>query len=485
MSWQCTSWALREAPAPTSTARLVLIALADRCQPDGRSAWPTVETLAQEAHTSKASVKRALKALEECGAIRRGNQLLAQWDEHGQYVPEPYRPIVWECCMNVTLEHVVEKPGRQARLEREQRLGTTEENRGVKMTPLENIGNKPIVRGVKMSPLTGSDPVRGVTSDTSRGSTSDTSIRETNKKQIIPSAPTGHLPASGETPTENEKDGKDELTMRQARFWIDPNAGPELWDDLPVTSAGAVGLVFRALEAGWAKPPLMPVPKAVSRRFKRERTTAQRLIVRHGLETVVKVALWAASPTVPDSGSVSGGRSYDGFWRRTLTGVRSLESHWDQVVAQMADDQAGRATLREIGLLDAVEPVDSLPTKRDTSMKPSSSPSYGIPDLVDRRVASLLEGRIPVECDGLQTHIRLRCLLKTHPDISSAELAGLVDQAISYGRDRWMQSREYEQRQQAEREERSRRAEAAIAAYRQANGGSCFIGSVRKAGVSS
>lgn len=78
MSWQCTSWALREAPAPTSTARLVLIALADRCQPDGRSAWPTIETLALEAHTSESSVKRALKSLEECGAIRRGNQLLAQ-----------------------------------------------------------------------------------------------------------------------------------------------------------------------------------------------------------------------------------------------------------------------------------------------------------------------------------------------------------------------------------------------------------------------
>ena len=52
MSWQCTSWALREAPAPTATARLVLIALADRCQPDGRSAWPTVDTLMAEAHTS-------------------------------------------------------------------------------------------------------------------------------------------------------------------------------------------------------------------------------------------------------------------------------------------------------------------------------------------------------------------------------------------------------------------------------------------------
>lgn len=69
MSWQCTSWALREAPAPTANARLVLIALADRCGPDGRRAWPTITTLSQEAHCSKASTKRALKALEESGCI--------------------------------------------------------------------------------------------------------------------------------------------------------------------------------------------------------------------------------------------------------------------------------------------------------------------------------------------------------------------------------------------------------------------------------
>ena len=84
MSWQCTSWALREAPAPTATARLVLIALADRCQPDGRSAWPTVETLSLEVHCSESSVRRALKTLEQCGTIRRGDQRLAQWDENRQ-----------------------------------------------------------------------------------------------------------------------------------------------------------------------------------------------------------------------------------------------------------------------------------------------------------------------------------------------------------------------------------------------------------------
>lgn len=217
MSWQCTSWALREAPAPTATARLVLIALADRCQPDGRSAWPTVDTLMLEAHTSESSVKRALKALEETGCIRRGNQKLAQWDEHGNYVPDPYRSVVWECCMNVTLEHVSEKPGRQARAERAERAerdgdgnaeqaGKADRFRGVKMTPLENGGNKPKSRGVKMTPLNPEREARGVTGDTSRGVTSDTPIVRTNtSKQISPLPPTEASPRTGES-----RDGKNQ-----------------------------------------------------------------------------------------------------------------------------------------------------------------------------------------------------------------------------------------------------------------------------------
>ena len=202
------------APAPTATARLVLIALADRCQPDGRSAWPTVDTLMLEAHTSESSVKRALKALEETGCIRRGNQKLAQWDEHGNYVPDPYRSVVWECCMNVTLEHVSEKPGRQARAERAERLESVDATdgakgagfRGVKMTPLENGGNKPKHRGVKMTPLDDDGQARGVTSDTSRGVTSDTPIVRTNtSKQISPLPPTEASPRTGES-----RDGKNQ-----------------------------------------------------------------------------------------------------------------------------------------------------------------------------------------------------------------------------------------------------------------------------------
>ena len=121
MSWQCTSWALREAQCPSASARLILIALADRCQPDGRSAWPTIETLMAEAHCSESTVRRSLSDLEESGVIRRGNQNLAQRDEHGRYLVPQYRPVVWECCMGVTLEPVAQKPGSQARRERADR----------------------------------------------------------------------------------------------------------------------------------------------------------------------------------------------------------------------------------------------------------------------------------------------------------------------------------------------------------------------------
>lgn len=128
MSWQCTSWALREAPCPTATSRLVLIALADRCGPDGRSAWPTIRTLMAEAHTSEASVRRALRDLERLGTIRRGDQSLAARDEHGRRIAAAGLPVVWECCMNVA-PAVVERSARQDRVPHGA-VGSTSDARG-------------------------------------------------------------------------------------------------------------------------------------------------------------------------------------------------------------------------------------------------------------------------------------------------------------------------------------------------------------------
>lgn len=226
MSWQCTSWALREAPCPNASARLVLIALADRCQPDGRSAWPTPRTLMLEAHCSEATVRRALKELEEVGAIRRGNQELAKWDEHGKYVMPQHRPVVWECCMGVSLEEVALKPGRQASDERAGRAGNSST---VKMTSLENVETKPKASTVILTSLE-SDPQSqtgqndypsSVTGDHPRLVTSDRAYIETNTKQIHPPVVPPNIEA------EVARDGTDGQDVSPPSDEVDANAGDD------------------------------------------------------------------------------------------------------------------------------------------------------------------------------------------------------------------------------------------------------------------
>ena len=315
MSWQCTSWALREAPAPTANARLVLIALADRCGPDGRRAWPTITTLSQEAHCSKASTKRALKALEESGCIRRGDQSLAIRDENGQWLPPQYRPIVWECCMDVTIENPARKPGRQARVEREKR-GVEQESeqtgtsRGLKMSPLENVGNKPKPRGLKMSPLNSS----GVTSDTSRGLTSDTTIKETNiETNTYPSVPTGHLPAGGEIHADEENTEPEPGN-------VEPSMSVQ--DDPAREVLDALDLMRSRLGLPVERPNGRDVSKAGG--LVAKVASANDGDTGRALAWILAVIGWMPSNT---------------FWLRRVTNGRSLASNWSQIANDYAVDQ--------------------------------------------------------------------------------------------------------------------------------------------------
>lgn len=295
MSWQCTSWALREAPCPTATARLVLISLADRCQPDGRSAWPTVETLMEEAHTSESSVRRALKGLEEMGAIRRGNQELAKYDEHGRFLPEQYRPIVWECCMDVALEQVAEKPGRQARAEREKRRQDGKNSRPVKMTG-QNDG----------------DDSRPVTGDTSRPVTGDTPIRKTNNQTNIPSTPSGYLPDDGEP--EPDDDG-----------WTEAEATTAIADTVDADA------ILSELEQARQARGLSVRPRTA-----RDRAAIERLAGRLGSDawTTMRCVLHAA---------------YDGnWWPKIVTDGRRFAKHFDRICDDMTID-ADRTTPADTG----------------------------------------------------------------------------------------------------------------------------------------
>lgn len=450
MSWQCTSWALREAPAPTATARLVLIALADRCQPDGRSAWPTVDTLMLEAHTSESSVKRALKALEETGCIRRGNQKLAQWDEHGNYVPDPYRSVVWECCMNVTLEHVSEKPGRQARAERAERLESVDATdgakgagfRGVKMTPLENGGNKPKHRGVKMTPLDDDGQARGVTSDTPI-------VRTNTSKQISPLPPTEASPRTGES-----RDGKNQTAhIIEAASAPDEANRPmgepddERWQDAGPEPEERVPAGIRArwildrLENRRAAMGLTPRPAGP-----RDLDAVTRLVER--LDAAGEPDTSGLMERVLDHALDNGFQA-----KRVDTG-RRFARLFDELRDDLTCDQRTLERRRR-------EHADaSQPTGSDTGeSRPAEPESY------ETRARRMLADRIGADIDASTAIRALADRLRLDPDPDPGQAARYAELALRAGRKA--------QAEQARREsERSRE----LHDYRASHGGSCFAG---------
>lgn len=430
MSWQCTSWALREAPAPTSTARLVLIALADRCQPDGRSAWPTVDTLAREAHTSVPSVRRALKALEECGAIRRGNQLLAQWDEHGQWTPEQYRPIVWECCMNVTLEHIVEKPGRQARAEREQRLGqdrpsdTTNRhaaqkarNEAVSQTYQNDRSGKPTKKQTYQN-----DRPRPITGDTPRPITGDTPIRRTNKQTNNPSAPTGHLPASGaiRRREETNETGNTTATPKIEAGPSDADAS----DDAMLVAANLNGL-----RAEWgldAKPSTRGDLDAIRRLLARLKADG----VANPLGVLTETLEYAFRP------------ESTGWWPKRVKSGRSFARDYERIREDMTI--ASHACAKAMGT-PATATKSNAVAERSTARGPVVDPHV-------ERARLLLEGVGPDQGnDGVETIGRLAQLLAEHDDPRME--SECVERALREGRERVERRRRDRERHASELDE--------------------------------
>lgn len=94
MSYQASSWALRDAPVGgNSTARLILMALAEYASPTGKGAYPSVPTLMALVRKSERSVRDHLAELERQGIIRRGDQRKAA------AIRADLRPVVWDLCM--------------------------------------------------------------------------------------------------------------------------------------------------------------------------------------------------------------------------------------------------------------------------------------------------------------------------------------------------------------------------------------------------
>ena len=96
MSLRAMLWALEDAPVDDPASALILVALADRADDEGRDAYPARAWLARRGRCSVSTVARRLKRLEELGLIRRGDQTILDVRK----VPTDRRPVVWDLCMD-------------------------------------------------------------------------------------------------------------------------------------------------------------------------------------------------------------------------------------------------------------------------------------------------------------------------------------------------------------------------------------------------
>ncbi|RDL24151.1 helix-turn-helix domain-containing protein [Pseudomonas jessenii] len=126
MSIQSMVWALEQQEIKDSTCRHVLLCLANYAGSDGRGAFPSALTLANDTGLSERTVRYKLDALEAAGLIKRGNQSIAAAyiDRHDR------RPVVYD---------LIEKRGapdapRSERGADEDVTGCSSEQSGVQMT---------------------------------------------------------------------------------------------------------------------------------------------------------------------------------------------------------------------------------------------------------------------------------------------------------------------------------------------------------------
>lgn len=252
------------------------MALADRAHPDGSRCWARVEVLAAEAHCSRRTVISCLHSLEQAGAISRGDQSLACYDERGRYLPPQHRPIVWNLNMGVTLESLEEDPdvyvgpdglGREA-------AGPATGSRGAEIARLGNGGIPTVSRGAEIAPR---NP---------RGANGCTSNKE--EQNINITTPLGS-PQQGDTAQDKGDGGCSEGLAKKA---------------------GRVGEVLAAagvvLPAGWPD--------------RRELRCLRALLGSYGLDTVLAVTGWAV------------GRSY---WLPRVSSLRGLARVFEQARLEM------------------------------------------------------------------------------------------------------------------------------------------------------
>ena len=208
MSVNAVDWALRFAPvdARHNGAARVLMCLANVADDEGRNAHPTHRKLAAWCKCSVSTVKRHLSWLEANGLIRRGDQRQAG------HFSEWHRPVVWDLCLGNRLE--LDPDFFDSNDIDSTRGGRPSTENRAKGNPGSHVDRGYGDGDTGKPQLTGEPRFTAVTPPPAHLVSYSTSLVRNN-----PSAPPGHLPASGET-------SPDDDGIREDGSWAD-TAGAE------------------------------------------------------------------------------------------------------------------------------------------------------------------------------------------------------------------------------------------------------------------
>jgi hypothetical protein len=189
-----------------------LVYLADRADDDGTAAYPKIATIVAVTELSERTVRTALKTLQERGFIRRGDQRYARLGKGGRNRLPQYCQIVWDLAVESdpsTLKwigetHTAERDPATMGKTVDPEAGTVFENGESEDVLPENVGTKPIPSTANLAGLENDSETA---LQIPQGCIYKDKTLQVNppSKPSFPSAPTGHLPASGAAAAEKRK----------------------------------------------------------------------------------------------------------------------------------------------------------------------------------------------------------------------------------------------------------------------------------------
>ena len=245
MSNIALSWAFK-CHVGNASAKAVLVYLADRADDDGSAAYPKIETIVNVTELSERTVRSSLKLLQERGFIRRGDQRYARLGKGGRNRLPQYCQVVWDLAVetdpsNLTWireTHAAEHDPATMGADVDPEAGTVVENGDSKDVLPENVGTEPISSSANLAGLenepepalqmpqgqhcksrtSGSANLAPPALQISQGCIYKDKTLQVNppSKPSFPSAPTGHLPASGATAAEKEQLDEDDTEIAEA-----------------------------------------------------------------------------------------------------------------------------------------------------------------------------------------------------------------------------------------------------------------------------